>query len=95
MPQELGLSRDPRRLGVAVTRIIMAQPMRQRAIEARDARLTNGFHQYETDNGIRWTSGDAVIPAELFSGVSGSCLLIVEIAWAARYVDDSEHRRAA
>jgi hypothetical protein len=95
VPQELGIARDPRRLGVAVRRIIMAQPTRQRAIEAGDPRLSNGFHEYERDNGTRWTNGDAAIPPELFSGVSGSCVLIVEIACAARYVDDSKHRRAA
>jgi hypothetical protein len=75
--------------------IIMAQPTRQRAIEAGDARLSNGFHQYEKDNGIRWTNGDGAIPTELFSGVSGGCVLIVDVACATRYVDDSEHRRAA
>jgi hypothetical protein len=95
VPQELGIARDPRRLGVAVRRIIMAQPTRQRAIEAGDARLSNGFHQYEKDNGTRWTNGDGEIPTELFSGVSSSCVLIVDVACATRYVDDSEHRRAA
>ena len=73
----------------------MAQSTRQRAIEAGDVRLSNGFHQYEKDNGIRWTNGDAAIPPELFSGVSSGCVLIVEIACATRYVDDSDHRRAA
>jgi hypothetical protein len=95
VPQELGIARDPRRLGIALRRIVLVQPMRQRAIEAGDPRLSNGFHEYEKANGIRWTTGDAAIPPELFSGVSSSSVLIVEIAYATRYVDNSKHRRAA
>jgi hypothetical protein len=46
-------------------------------------------------NSIRWTNGDAAIPAGLFSSVSGGCVMIVDVARAAQYGDDGEHRRAA
>jgi hypothetical protein len=91
----VGFARDARRLGVAIRRIVLVQQTRQRAIEAGDARLRNGFHQYETESGLRWTNGDATIPADLFAGVNGRCVLMVDVACATRYVDDSEHRRAA
>jgi hypothetical protein len=44
-------------LGVAVRRIVLAQARRQRAIEANDVSLTEGFHAYEPENRICWTNG--------------------------------------
>ena len=43
-PQELGLSRDPRVLGVAIERLLLWQGARVTAIEAADDRLCEGFH---------------------------------------------------
>jgi hypothetical protein len=39
VPQELGLARDERSLGVAIRRVVLAQAQRQRAIEADAASL--------------------------------------------------------
>ena len=72
VPQELGVARDPRPLGVAVRRIVLAQARRQRAVEADAASLVDGYHAFEPDNGIRWTDGDAAVPPELFAGMSGA-----------------------
>ena len=69
IPQELGLARDPRLLGVAVRRIVLAQPRGQRLIDADAASLSDGFHAFERDNGLRWTNGDAGVPRELFTGM--------------------------
>jgi hypothetical protein len=54
-PQELGLARDPRMLGVAVQRIAVSQGRRLRVSEAADPTLETGFHDYETADAIRWT----------------------------------------
>jgi hypothetical protein len=58
-PQELGLARDPRPLGVALRQIVVTQGKRTQVIGAEDNRLTKGFHEFEVDDGIRWTDGDA------------------------------------
>ena len=62
MPQELGVARDSRPLGVAVRRIVVAHARRQRVAEADSTSLIDGYHAFESDNGIRWTDGDAVVP---------------------------------
>ena len=95
VPQELGLSRDPRCLGVAVRRLVLAEARRQRAIEAGAVSLTDGYHGFEASDGIRWTDGDAVVPAELFAGMSGPGMLMVQLGGATRYVAEGAICRAA
>ncbi len=51
--QKLGLARDDRSLGVAIRRIVLAQAQRQRAIEADATALSDGYHAFEQENGIR------------------------------------------
>jgi hypothetical protein len=87
-PQELGLARDPRGLGVALRRIIIRQGVRARTIEADDSRLANGFHAFEVANGFRWTDGNAVLSASLFADFSGPLEVILECGGVARYVED-------
>jgi hypothetical protein len=95
-PQELGLTRDPRCLGVAVSLLVAMQNRRIAAIEAADDRLTDGFHNYEPDNCFRWTDGLAVIPASLFASFTGPVKLLVTIASTAqRYIDDGRALAAA
>jgi Hint domain len=67
-PAELGLARDPPVLGVAVRRVILWDGPRVDLIEASDERLTDGFHGFEPDDGIRWTCGNACLPKNLFAG---------------------------
>jgi hypothetical protein len=69
-PEELGLARDPRVLGVALRRLVARKGTRLRVIEAKDEQLTRGFHAFEADNGFRWTDGDAAIPAGLYAGLT-------------------------
>jgi Hint domain len=66
-PQELGLARDPRALGVALQEFVVTQSDRELVIDAADERLTEGFHEFEADGGIRWTDGDASLPESLFA----------------------------
>ncbi len=88
VPQELGLARDARPLGVALRRIVLAQSRRQSAIDANAPSLVSGFHAFEPDNGIRWTDGDAIVPAELFTGMSGPSMLMLHLGAATQYPDD-------
>jgi hypothetical protein len=71
VPQEMGLSRDSRCLGVALRQIVVTRGARIRTIEAEDALLQDNFHDYEADNDIRWTYGDAGVPASLFEEFAG------------------------
>jgi hypothetical protein len=46
-----------------VRRIVLAQARRQRAIEADDATLMDGYYAFEAETGIRWTNGNAAVPS--------------------------------
>jgi hypothetical protein len=94
-PQELGVARDPRVLGVALRRIMLRQGARLRLIEAVDASLAEGFNGYEPDNRFRWTDGDALLPAELFDGVQGVFELEVHVVCSTRYIAGAAARAAA
>jgi hypothetical protein len=95
VPQELGVARDPRRLGVALRRIVLAQPRRQHVVEADAASLIDGYHAFEQDNGIRWTDGDAAVPAGLFAGMSGAGMLILNLGQTTQYLAEGEMRCVA
>ncbi len=94
-PQELGLARDPRSLGVALRRIVVRRGTRFRAIEASDVALTDGFHAFEAGNGLRWTDGNAAVPMDLFAGFDGPVEIVLTIAGTARYVEEGERRQVA
>ena len=87
-PQELGLARDPRVLGVAVRRIVCRQRAHLRLIGAHDPALHDGFHDFEPNQEHRWTNGDARLPAELFRGLRGIVELEVHVAGRTRYLAD-------
>jgi hypothetical protein len=92
VPAELGLARDSRRLGVAVSRISLWRGARLRVIEASDPVLQDGFHQFEPELGLRWTDGDATLPA--FAEFTGACVLDLHVACTARYpLLPGRHRR--
>ena len=95
VPQELGIARDPRRLGVAIRRLVAAQGRRQRAIEAHDERLADGYHAYEADGSLRWTNGDAEVPRTLFTSLSGPSMLLVHLGARTTYADAEDLRRVA
>ena len=66
VPAETGMARDPRSLGVALTQIQIRWGAKIVLVQADDARLVDGFHDFEPDEGLRWTNGDAELPASLF-----------------------------
>lgn len=84
-PAELGLARDPRVPGVAVRQITLRQGRRCRVLDAADALLEDGFHGFELDNGLRWTDGDAGVPAALFDGFDGPANLLLHLGGNTRY----------
>jgi len=94
-PAELGLARDPRVLGIALRRLVVRQRARFRVTEAHDARLADGFHAFEADNGFRWTDGDAAIPAELLAGFTGPLELVLHIGATTHYLADGSAQHAA
>jgi hypothetical protein len=94
-PQELGLARDPRILGVALKRITLRQSTRCVVLDASDERLSEGFHDYEAELGLRWTDGDATVPAELFEGVDGPFELELHVTGGTRYSADYAVHAAA
>jgi hypothetical protein len=66
IPSMIGIEQDQRRLGVAVRRIVLAQPgQRRRVVNWDDARLTDGFHAPEPAERQRWTDGEAALPPSL------------------------------
>jgi len=95
VPQELGFARDPRSLGVALRRLAIRQGTEVRQMQTDSPSLTNGFHEYEPDDGFRWTSGDATVPATLLEGFDGAVEVVLTVASTTRYVDFGEQYRAA
>jgi methionine-rich copper-binding protein CopC len=95
IPEELGIARDPRSLGIALRRIVVRQGTRFVLIGADDARLTDGFHDYEPAGNLRWTNGDAELPAALLAGCRSGSELVLHLAGTARYPLFHEERAAA
>ena len=85
VPAELGVARDPRSLGVAVERIQISQGALLVLIEASNELLVNGFHGYEIDGQLRWTTGDAELPVSLTSAFSGEAELVLQLASTTYY----------
>jgi len=94
-PQELGFARDPRSLGVALRRLAVRQGTRFRVTGVDSPWLTIGFHDYEPDNGFRWTNGDALVPPTLLEGFEGAVEIVLTVASVTRYLDFGEKCRAA
>ena len=95
VPQELGLARDPRSLGVALRQVVVRKGTKFRLVEANDPRLEQGFHGFEADNGFVWTNGDAALPTTLLAGFSGPVEIVLTVAGTTHYIDDGVRPLAA
>lgn len=95
VPEELGLARDPRSLGVALRRIEMQRGDASVTLDPRDPQLTEGFHAYEPEAGIRWTNGRATLPPAPIPTGRGPLKLILTLGGATRYLDLGPAMRAA
>jgi hypothetical protein len=85
VPEQLGLVRDSRSLGVALRRIEITHGRRMTLIDACDGRLTDGFHDYEPGDDLRWTNGDALIPEAAFAHVTGTAMVGLHVAGSTHY----------
>jgi hypothetical protein len=73
-----------------VRRVVLRQGTRFVVARGDDARLADGFHAFEAGTGLRWTDGDAAVPAALFQGFAGPCEVVVHLGATATYVDDGD-----
>ena len=95
-PAELGLARDPRRLGVAIRAVRLWRGPVLRVSDASDKSLQDGFHLFEADNGFRWTDGDAGLPARMFDEVNTAFELELHVGATTQYpVETAEDRQIA
>lgn len=85
VPAELGLARDPRVLGVALRRIPLRQGSGFRLMAAADPALADGFPAFEPANDLRWTDGDAGLPAVWLESFEGPVELVLHVGGAAHY----------
>jgi len=85
VPQELGIARDPRSLGVALRRVIVRKGARLRTMDAADPLLHQGFHPFEEGNVFRWTDGDAILPSVLFDGFAAGCEVELDVGCTTAY----------
>jgi hypothetical protein len=84
-------------LGVALRAVTVFQGARCRSIEMTDPALSEGFHGFEPDNGLRWTDGDAALPASLFGASDGPQKLVLYVGATTSYpiLAESASRAAA
>jgi hypothetical protein len=85
IPAELGTTRDPRPLGIPLQRIFLCQGVQLRVMEADDPTLDDGFHGFEANDALRWTNGDARLPAALFAGLNGPMELELHVGGTTSY----------
>jgi hypothetical protein len=50
---------------------------------------------FEPDSGIRWTNGNAAVPAEWFAAVIGSCMLMVHLGGSTKDLNEGSSVGAA
>ncbi len=88
VPVELGIARDSRALGVAVRKIELHRGWNYTSVAMDDPRLTDGFHDYEPEEGIRWTNGRATLSPEVLAMAGhGALKLVLTLGGATRYPD--------
>jgi hypothetical protein len=85
IPSMLGIEQDQRRLGVALRRIVLAQPGLRREVGWEDVGLATGFHGPEPAEQHRWTSGEAVMPQELLADLCAGALVELHVNCLLRY----------
>jgi hypothetical protein len=94
-PDQLGIARDPRELGVALRSVTIRNRARCLTIDSADDCLAEGFHGFEPESNLRWTNGDAALPQDLFSGFDGCVDIVLSLGGSTQYVAGSFRRRAA
>jgi hypothetical protein len=91
---ELGLFRDPRRLGIAVSRIELGCGGAGTLMVGAAGLAGPGFHGYEPAEDCTWTNGHAILPPALLDVAADS--LHVHVRHTTHYaVPETQSRRAA
>jgi Hint domain len=85
VPEELGVARDPRSLGVAIRGVTAWRGSTFATMDASDPALTDGFHAFETDTGLRWTDGNALLPPTLFARLHGAIQIELRVCGTTTY----------
>ncbi len=93
VPEELGVARDPRPLGVAVRRILVWKGAQLSMLEASAPALVEGFHPFEQDCGLRWTDGDALLPAAIFHAIDAACEIELYVGCTTTYLLSGDESR--
>jgi hypothetical protein len=79
VPSLLGITaHDHRRLGIAVSRLVIAQPSITTTID-HDAPLLLDGGCYRPEDRYSWTDGELALPTELFAHLAGPITLAVHI----------------
>jgi hypothetical protein len=89
-PCELGFARDPRGLGVALRRVVIRQGDTFMRLDADDERLTEGFHEYEPAEDLRWTDGSAELPVETLGRFYEGPEVTLHLGGTTQYPDDRD-----
>jgi hypothetical protein len=76
-------------------RMVVRQGTRFRVITMDDRRLAKGFHAPETGSMLRWTSGNAVLPIEMFAGFTEPVEAVIHVGGTARHVEYGHTQRVA
>ncbi len=87
VPQELGIARDARALGVAVQGIAVWKGRHVRAFSAEEAMFSQGFYPFEPATNGRWTNGQACLPPAILEGFEGAVELVISRSGSTRYVE--------
>ena len=74
-------------LDVALRRLTIGRATRSLTIEADDPSWTEGFHDFEPVEGLRWTDGNATIPASLLRFFEGPLDLTLHVGGMTRYLE--------
>jgi hypothetical protein len=81
-PAELKKSRDTRPLGVLLLKVYWEQDRNKMVVPVDSAAFMDGFHAVELhnpgDGPVRWTTGNAGLPPDLFPPWQGDVLLHIE-----------------
>ena len=95
IPAMVGTEPDQRRLGVALRRIVLAEPEATQTLEWDDARLSAGFHDAEPLDRHRWTDGEAALPLALLAGLRAGALVELHVSGLLPYPADAPSRHLA
>jgi hypothetical protein len=85
MPMRMGLCHDPRRLGIALRSIVLADTDRSTGIDYESPLLDAGFNPAEQEARQRWTDGWAPLPKACLAALDGAFEVVLEVVCTTKY----------